>query len=203
MSLNQEELAILRLLSANGMIEEQRLVLLLGQRSSMQGVRPGELLASLEKAGMVESSSGLCWLSGHGKTLLRSSIQDTFKGLREIIELEVWPEFSKLDVELKRTCTMWQLKPDGNQNPHDDPEYDFQVLEKLQDIHEHLLHLINGKETIQENCSGLLADMDIAMERIGNGDFDFVVGLGVNSYHSLWRELHEHLLNALGLERTE
>lgn len=203
MSFSQQELAVVRMLSANGMMEEQKLVSLLEQRPLFQQGRPKGFLASLEAAGLVESSSGLCLLSDDGKVALRRNLQEAFKDLRGTIEQQVWPVFSELDLKLKKTCTMWQMKTDGGQNLHDDPEYDFQVLEKLQDIHEQLLHLINGKDAIQQNCSSLLADMSIAMGKIGNGEFDFVVGLSVNSYHNLWRELHEHLLNALGLERTE
>lgn len=202
-SFNQQELAIVRMLSVNGMMEEQKLASLLEERPLFQEGRLKGVLVSLKATGMVESSSGLCWLSEDGKTTLRRTLQEAFKDVSAIIEQEVWPVFRKLDVELKKTCTMWQVKPDGSQNPHDVPEYDFHVLETLQDIHKELLRLMGSKDVVQHKCASLLADMNIAMGRVGNGEFDFVVGLSVNSYHNLWRELHEQLLNALGLERTE
>jgi len=203
MSFNKQELAIVRMLSANGMMEEQKLVSLLEERQLFHGKGVEGFLVSLKATGMVESSSGLCWLSEDGKTTLRHTLQEAFKDVSSIIEQEVWPAFSELDLEMKKTCTAWQVKPDGNPNPHDDPEYDFHVLERLQDIHQQLLRLIGSKDIVQQKCSTLLVDMSMAMERIDKGEFDFVVGLSVNSYHSLWRDLHEQLLNAIGLERTE
>jgi hypothetical protein len=43
--------------------------------------------------------------------------------------------------------------------------------------------------------------LNAALDRISAGDNDYVSGVRVDSYHTVWFELHEDLLATLGIER--
>lgn len=201
--LNQYELIIARFLSVNGITGEKRIVSLLEQRPLFKGKELKNLLSGLKADGLMECTDGECWLTDTGASILRQAIQSRFKDVRIILEQQIMPQFKMLDTELKQTCLRWQVMPDGSPNIHEDSLYDFDILEKLSDIHHRLLKLINSNADVLHNCVDILADLNIAMGRIDNSEFDYVSSVNVNSYHNIWRELHEQLLNALGLERTE
>ena len=45
--------------------------------------------------------------------------------------------------------------------------------------------------------------LESAYDRVLAGEIDFVSGARVDSYHTVWFELHEDLLRMLGREREE
>jgi hypothetical protein len=118
----------------------------------------------------------------------RSSIQEAYDRFRDV------------NPELLTVCTAWQLR-DGVLNDHGDEEYDHEVIEGLGQVH--------------ESARPIVADLAAALERFGcypvrlGGAFDHVLAGEtawftrpmLDSYHTIWFELHEDLLSTLGLER--
>lgn len=200
--LNEQELTIARFLGANGLSEKMHIINLMEQRSLFQA-GCSQFINAMESRGMIERYDNCCWLSKAGKALLRDTLQEACEGSIEEIKQLIWPEFQKLDIAVKQVFTEWQIMPNGRLNAHLSPEYDFEVLEKLQDIHKRVIFLIESENTLYYSCFNLLTELKMAMDRIDDGNFEFILSLNVNSYHNLWREMHEHLLSILGLERKE
>jgi pyruvate,orthophosphate dikinase len=134
---------------------------------------------------------------------MTESLQKKRKDLLPALKDNIWPRFKELDSDLKKVLTMWQIMPDGSLNVHEDHEYDFEVIERLLSIHDRLCDLFNDDYRMECEFNGLLTYLSDAISAIDEGQLEFIVGTSVNSYHNLWRELHEDLLCTLGIAREE
>ncbi|HVE94221.1 MAG TPA: hypothetical protein VNB24_04825 [Acidimicrobiales bacterium] len=113
--------------------------------------------------------------------------------------------FLALNTELLELCTDWQLRvgPDGEQvlNDHSDPAHDAAVVRRLCEV----------DDSVQPVCAELAAALNrfgrygpslrSARAHVEAGDVDWVAKPMIDSYHSVWFELHEDLLATLGIER--
>jgi hypothetical protein len=204
--LTRQQVAMLRLLSAGGMVDEPRMRSLLEQRALFSGEATGRCLASLIAAGLVESPlPELLGITESGKQALRDVIQARRRHIIPLLEGPAWAGFVALDTELKKVCSMWQVRQDsmGSLNTHDDPEYDFGVIERLREVHSRLRDLVRSVSGLEMELEDLTVELDNAMARISEGDFDYFTGVQLNSFHNLWFELHEDLLCTMGLDRSE
>lgn len=110
--------------------------------------------------------------------------------------------FHDINNELLTVCTDWQLR-DGGLNDHGDPAYDAAVIARLEDV----------DAKVQPICADLGAALDRfasygtrfarALERVQAGDRDWFAKPMIDSYHTIWFELHEDLLATLGIERSK
>jgi hypothetical protein len=117
-----------------------------------------------------------------------------------------YDRFEELNRELKALITDWQIRPLGVTsvpNDHSDPDYDDRVLERLCAVHERaeeiLAVLSFGLPLVARHTDRLRA----AIERAEGGEPEWVSGVRCDSYHTVWFELHEHLLRLLGKSREE
>ena len=204
--LTSQQVAMLRLLSAGGVIDEPRMRSLLEQRALFSGEGAGRCLASLIEGGLVESPlPELLSITESGKKALKELIQARRRHIIPLLEGRAWAGFEALDTEFKKVCSMWQVRQDraGSPNAHDDPEYDFGVLERLGEVHSRLRELVRSVSGLEAELADLTVELDNAMARVSEGEFDYFTGVQLNSFHNLWFELHEDLLCTMGLERSE
>jgi hypothetical protein len=188
------------------MIDEPRMRALLEQRAMFSGEGTGRCLASLIEGGLVESPlPELLSITESGKNALREFIQARRRHMIPLLEGRAWADFEALDAEFKKVCSMWQVRQDraGSPNTHDDPEYDFGVLERLREVHSRLRELVRSVSGLEAELADITMELDNAMGRVSEGDFDYFTGVQLNSFHNLWFELHEDLLCTMGLERSE
>jgi DNA-binding MarR family transcriptional regulator len=113
-------------------------------------------------------------------------------------------EFSQVNPELLATCTAWQLRPtDAGQtvNDHLDHAYDASVVQRLAGVHQRV-------EPVLAELTAALWRFGRYAERLGNairrvqlGESEWFTKPLLDSYHTVWFELHEDLLATLGLQR--
>jgi hypothetical protein len=111
--------------------------------------------------------------------------------------------FLVLNPELLDLCTAWQMRAIGGvpgPNDHTDPGYDARVLDRFVDF--------------DRRAEGVCADLSAALPRFRRyrdrlshaltraraGDLDHLTD-SMSSYHNVWFQLHEDLLNTLGIPR--
>ena len=114
---------------------------------------------------------------------------------------ESYPRFLAVNGELLAICTDWQLR-DGALNDHTDADYDSAVVARLRGI----------DDVVQPVCSDLAKSLDRfdhygprlghAIDQIEAGNGDWFAKPVIDSYHTVWFELHEDLLVTLGIERS-
>jgi len=113
--------------------------------------------------------------------------------------------FLELDHRMKDAVTDWQLRDAAAQvvNDHTDADYDRSVLDRLAAIHGDALAWTTPLETGWPRVVGYRSRLTEAMERAASGDQRFVASPRVDSYHGIWFELHEDLIQLAGRTRQE
>jgi len=113
-----------------------------------------------------------------------------------------YERFLVLNVEFLRICTDWQLKPGNQPNDHTDTAYDFKILERLDRLDERAGRLVEGLGKVVGRFAGYRARLTEALERIGD-DRAWLASPRCDSYHTVWMQLHEDLLSAVGANRAD
>ena len=116
---------------------------------------------------------------------------------------QAYREFLVLNGLLLRVCTDWQVCDlEANVlNDHQDPQYDAAVIERLAEVH-------HGVAPICQQLSGRLTRYDpyhgrfsAAVDKVRSGLVEWFARPIIDSYHTVWMELHEDLLATLAIER--
>jgi hypothetical protein len=103
--------------------------------------------------------------------------------------------------EVLRVCTDWQVRPGGAPNDHTDTAYDWSVIDRLEALDDRAGPLLRRLAGADSRFGGYCGRLRAARRRVVDGERDWLTSPRVDSYHTVWMELHEALLAALGLER--
>lgn len=116
-------------------------------------------------------------------------------------------EFLVHNAAVLEVCTDWQVVtgPSGvaTVNRHDDPEYDAAVIERLVERHRAAAPLVGRLGDELEEFAAYPTRLDHAVGRTVAGDHEWFTRPLIDSFHSVWFELHEDLLLATGRERID
>ncbi|WP_205874323.1 helix-turn-helix domain-containing protein [Mycobacterium camsae] len=111
-------------------------------------------------------------------------------------------EFRSVNADFKALVTDWQLR-DGQPNDHRDPEYDAAVLARLDDVHGRLAPVVAAVTAQLPRLRGYPAKLAAALDKVKAGDIVWLTRPLIDSYHTVWFELHEELILAAGLTREQ
>ena len=111
--------------------------------------------------------------------------------------------FLALDQRMKDTVTAWQLKDPDVVNDHTDPDYDRGVLDRLASLHEEAAAFLDTNTGGAPRLATYRARLTRALEQAVAGDGRFVASPRVDSYHGIWFELHEDLIQLAGRTRED
>jgi DNA-binding MarR family transcriptional regulator len=109
-------------------------------------------------------------------------------------------DFRAVNAELKALVTDWQLK-NGEPNTHEDANYDAAVLARLDRVHQRVVPIIAAATVHLPRLSRYSAKLQAALDKINAGDPAWLSRPIIDSYHTVWFELHEELILAAGLTR--
>ena len=113
--------------------------------------------------------------------------------------------FEGLNGRLVQASTDWQLRPTPADrfaaNTHDDTAWDDRVVRELADLERELRPVVHELARALARFAGYDDRFAAALTRVPLGGTDWVTGIGIDSCHVVWMELHEDLLSTLGLER--
>lgn len=113
--------------------------------------------------------------------------------------------FLAVNPELLATCTAWQLRdgPGGTViNDHADPAWDDAVLDRLDAVHDAAEAVLGELAAAAPRFDRYRHRLARARDRVRAGDHAWFTRPGIDSYHTVWFELHEDLLATLGVERS-
>ena len=115
--------------------------------------------------------------------------------------------FVVLDHRVKETVTAWQLRDDGtgNQvaNDHCDADHDRSVLDDLAAVHAEAMAWHGPVAAGCPRLAGYGVRLGRALDGARGGDGRYVASPRVDSYHGIWFELHEDLIQLAGRTREE
>ncbi len=113
---------------------------------------------------------------------------------------DAYNEFGSLNAEFKAAVTDWQLK-DGRPNSHDDADYDAAVVARIEAVHRRVAPILAAAVAQLPRLSGYCVKLTQALNKVAAGDTSWLTRPLVDSYHTVWFELHEELIAAAGLTR--
>lgn len=114
--------------------------------------------------------------------------------------------FELVNAELKRVITDWQTMTVGGSqvaNDHSDAEHDEKVIDRLAGVHEKVEPILRALAAVVPRFAYYLEKLEQALEKVEDGAHAWVSDATIDSYHTVWFELHEDILRVLGREREE
>jgi len=174
-----------------------------GLLSSRELVDP--VVRQLVDGGLIESSAGLLRLTVDGKAKGQQLIAADARHWGADQVQAALEDFHALDVRMKEAVTAWQLREVGGAqvlNDHSDADYDAKVLAQIAHLHDDAaawLSSMKGPAQLGRYLERLIRSVKL----VGEGDHRFVASPRVDSYHSVWFELHEELILLAGTTRDE
>jgi hypothetical protein len=88
-------------------------------------------------------------------------------------------------------------------NDHSNADYDHAVIDRIGVQHDRAKRPLSAFADLVGRLERYSHRLDTAYDNVLAGDPDFVTGARVDSFHTVWFELHEDLLRMLGREREE
>jgi pyruvate, orthophosphate dikinase len=155
--------------------------------------------------GLVTTNAGAFTPTDSGRARAAELVRAERDSLGEEATTSALNDFLDLDHRMKDIVTAWQLRDPDMQvvNDHTDAEYDRSVLDRLATLN---ADAIDWLKPLEAGCPRL-ADYGIrlgrALERARAGDQRYVASPRVDSYHGVWFELHEDLIQLAGRSREE
>jgi hypothetical protein len=113
-----------------------------------------------------------------------------------------YERFLPLNTDLLRVCNDWQVRAGGVPNDHTDVEYDWAVVDRLRALHDRTSPLTRAMAGALERFGPYRERLRRALQRVEEGDHEWFTSPRIDSYHTVWMQLHEDLLLALGIDRA-
>jgi hypothetical protein len=139
-------------------------------------------------------------LSGQGRTRLADLLAVERLNVDQEALADAYNAFRKVNAELKAAVTDWQLKA-GEPNSHDDADYDAAIVARIDTVHRTVLSILAAVAAQLPRLSGYSVKLQHALDKVKAGDTSWLTRPIVDSYHTVWFELHEELIDAAGLTR--
>ena len=164
-------------------------------------------LADAVKRGRASDAQGRYILAPMARMALDGEYSKYYSDLRANADfVAAYEGFERINVELKQLITDWQtLDIAGKRvtNDHSNAAHDQKVIDRLGEMHERADKLFGrlaaGLPRLQIYRDLLLQ----ALEKAEDGAIEWVSDARIDSYHTVWFELHEELLRLMGRTRAE
>ena len=186
-----------------------------GRVASRFGLAPGDAedhLLDFEAYGWVTRSqfAGSAGWSlterGRAENERRLAAELDAAGARSTVE-EVHRRFLPLNGRFLEAVTRWQVHPSPGDpmatNDHTDFRWDDRVIESLRSLGRRLEPLDADLSNVLARFGGYAERYDAAVTRVVRGENRWVDGLGIDSCHVVWMQLHEDLLATMGIGRGD
>ena len=168
--------------------------------------RVQEHIQSLVKAGLGESSGLGIRLSAEGKLKSSALFAANRASVGEARSVAVLDEFHALDGRMKEIVTGWQMRDVAGEqvlNDHTDTAYDGRLLEALSELHSETVDWLSPLASAVRRFAVYGTRLTRAVDLARGGDQRFIASPRVDSYHSVWFELHEDLIRLAGKRRSD
>jgi hypothetical protein len=117
-----------------------------------------------------------------------------------------YEEFERLNNTLKQLITEWQtvdVRGHRVPNDHGNKDYDDRLIGRLGNLHERAELALDRLASALPRFSIYRDKLGAALEKAEDGEIAWVSDAKIESYHTLWFELHEDLLRLMRRERDE
>ena len=170
--------------------------------STIAALRTSAILGELAASGHAKffEARELWQLTPEGKerhaSELVAAAAECSSGLRS-----QYGEFLGLNTRLKELCTVWQTR-DGEPNDHTDVDYDAARLAELDRFNVECADVLDGLADAVPRFRAYRRRLTAATARAVNGETKMFTGVMCGSFHDIWMELHEDLIQLLSIDRN-
>ena len=178
--------------------------------ADLLGIDPGRVarvLHDLVSAGRAREVHGRFILTPVSRMALDADYSRHYGDLRANGDFVAgYEEFERINVDLKDLICRWQtfqVAGDIVPNDHNDMEYDQRLLRRLGELHERIDCVLKQLARTLPRLGIYRDRLRRALGRARDYEIEYVSGVGVESYHTVWFELHEDLLRLMGRVRAE
>jgi hypothetical protein len=178
--------------------------------AAVLGAPEGDVVAGLDAAvaaGHAIGAKGMFMVTPAGRSWLDERYPQAFAEFRDDPAASAaYERFERINRELLTLFTDWQMVPAAGgrvANDHADADYDRGIVDRLGDLHERAEKNLGRFAALDPRLDVYRRRLDDAYDQVLAGEHEYVSGARVDSYHTVWFELHEDLLRMLGREREE
>ena len=163
----------------------------------------GSVSDSIVASGFALRRKDRLLLTPSGRVAAEEAARLPVGGEDEAAARRVYEGFLPLNIEFLRACTEWQVHPGGAANDHTDSVYDWAVIDRVVAIVERVEVPVSRLGRRVERFSAYKKRMSDALKLVEDGEHDWLVSPRIDSLHTVWMQLHEDLLLALGIARGD
>ena len=159
-----------------------------------------ETLTALTESGTCKEANGRYMLDPAGRERLDQLLEEERATINQDELKPLYEEFDGLNAELKEIMHAWQLR-DGEPNDHSDADYDQGVIDRLAALNDKFTPLVEKMVAAVPRLAPYPGRFNSAIDKVKGGDTSWIAKPIGDSFHTVWFELHEELIGALGLSR--
>jgi hypothetical protein len=111
--------------------------------------------------------------------------------------------FLPINRRLRDVCSAWQTRSDGTTNDHSDLAYDDSVRDRLDEVHSAIGPVLRRLGALDQALATYRPRLQEALDKFDDGDATWLASPLIESYHTVWMQLHQRLILMLGLTRAE
>ncbi|MGH3556169.1 MAG: MarR family transcriptional regulator [Mycobacterium sp.] len=189
------ELTILQAIRLKGRVSEADVAATVGEDPTSVAAT----IAQLNDAGQVVAGKTLK-VSPEGRARLTELLAEERSKIDPTAIATVYEDFRGVNAEFKALVSDWQLKG-GEPNSHNNTEYDAAVLARLDAVHERVLPIVASAAAQVPRLHAYADKLRAALSKLKAGETIWFTRPIIDSYHTVWFELHEELILAAGLTR--
>ena len=163
------------------------------------------MVDTLIDAGLVERTADQVRLTAKGKLEASSVFATDRATIGEPRAIELLEAFHAFDARMKDLVTAWQVRDVAGEqvlNDHSDAAYDEKIIDDLAALHDDLVDWLAPVATTR-SFAVYRSRLTHALDLVRAGDQRYIASPRVDSYHSVWFELHEELIRLAGRRRSD
>jgi pyruvate,orthophosphate dikinase len=195
----QDTLLLLQTLRLKGRVSDQ----MIDEMSARPGgtIRPS--LDELISADLVDSGAGGFRLTKIGRERLSAMLAEERKGVDSAVIGALYQQFTDFNSAVKALIAKWQMIDPQTVNDHSDPARDAAVVGELFALHRRLGPLLREIAGCAPRLDRYETRLNEAIGRIERGHHEFVARPLIDSYHTVWFEFHQELIDLTGTTREQ
>jgi hypothetical protein len=164
---------------------------------------PDQATAELAEQGLVMLKGPLAMPTPQGTAIVAGLLRLPPGGQEERELDKLFDGFLPINRRLRDVCSAWQTRPDGTPNDHSDGAYDDTVRDRLDDVHSAIGTILRRMAVVEPRLAGYRPRLQEALDRFDDGESSWLASPLMDSYHTVWMQLHQELILMLGLTRAD